>query len=392
MANQPTIMIVAGESSGDLHGAGLMRELNRLAPGTRITGMGGRRMLDAGLQPCHTGEGVFGTAGLVEVLSGLSRILSCLRTLKTAMRSGRPQIFVAVDFPDFNFRLARYARSLGIPVAYFISPQVWAWRRGRIKTLAWMVDRMLVIFPFEEALFRAGGIDTLFVGHPLLDVVGPEPAPEDRQKAREQLGLAPQDTVVALLPGSRKNEVRRILPVVLQACREIASSRPLQLVLVRAAHLEKDTEMDRLLAEPFVPGLTVVPESQLYPVLRSADAAVVASGTATLETALHLVPMTVVYRVNPLTYFLGKALVRLEHFAMVNLIAEREVATELIQGDLTAQRLKTELLRLLEPDTGATIRDALRDVRRRLGTPGAYRRSAEQVLDLVSQSFPDTRC
>ncbi len=391
MANQPTIMIVAGESSGDLHGAGLMRELSRQAPGVRITGMGGQRMRDAGLQPCHSGEGVFGTAGLVEVLSGLGRILTCLRTLKAAMRSHKPQVFVPVDFPDFNFRLARFARSLGIPVAYFISPQVWAWRRGRIKTLARMVDRMLVIFPFEEALFRAGGIDTVFVGHPLLDVVGPEPAPQDRQKARDQLGLTAEETVVALLPGSRKNEVCRILPVVLQAARQATSSRPLRLMLVRAAHLEKDGVMDRLLAESPVPGLTVVPEEQLYPVLRAADAALVASGTVTLETALHLVPMTVVYRVHPLTYFLGKALVRLDHFAMVNLIAEQEVATELIQDDLTAQRLESELVRLLDPATGARLRNALRDVRRRLGTPGAYRRCAGQVLDLASPPSPDSR-
>jgi lipid-A-disaccharide synthase len=386
MADQPTIMIVAGESSGDLHGAGLMAEIQRLSPGVRFTGMGGRRMLDAGLQPVHTGEGIFGTAGLVEVLSGLGHVLSGLRALKAAMADDPPQLFVPIDFPDFNFRLGRCAHRLGIPVAYFISPQVWAWRRGRIKTLARMVDRMLVIFPFEEELFRAGGIDTTFVGHPLLDVVGPEPSEADRQTAREELGIGAEEKVVALLPGSRKNEVRRILPTVLEAVRRSVSHRPLRPVLVRAEHLKNDAQMNKLLAEHGIPGLTVVPEEQLYPVLRSADAALVASGTVTVETALHLVPMTVVYRVSPLTYLLGRALVHLEHFAMVNLIARQPVAVELIQNDLTPRRLEDELTRLLDPETAADIRSRLREVRSRLGSPGAYGRCAEQVLELLGQN------
>lgn len=396
MNHQPTIMIVAGETSGDLHGAGLMRQINQLSPGVRFSGMGGRRMMAAGLHPSHSGNGVFGTAGLVEVLSRLGDVLSCLRTLKTSMRRERPSLFIPVDFPDFNFRLARQARRLGIPVAYFISPQVWAWRRGRIKTLARMVDRMLVIFPFEEALFRTGGIDTVFVGHPLLDVVGPEPTAEDKRKARDELGLAPEETVVALLPGSRKNEIRRILPTLLDTAKRMAPGPPIRFVLVRAAHLAQDPEMDRLLSGNVVPGLSVVSEGQLYPVLRAADAAVVASGTVTLETALHLVPMTVVYRVSPLTYLLGRALVRLEHFAMVNLIAGREVAVELIQNDLTPDRLEAELTRLLDPAAAKEIQSSLGEVRRRLGSSGAYRRCAEAVLDLLprrslSRLSPDAR-
>ncbi len=384
MVQQPSIMIVAGESSGDLHGAGLLRQLSRLAPGVRFSGMGGRRMVEAGLQPSHSGAGVFGTAGLVEVLSRLGDVFSCLRALKSAMRDDPPQLFIAVDFPDFNFRLCREARRLGIPVVYFISPQVWAWRRGRIKTLARMVDRMMVIFPFEEELFRAGGIDTVFVGHPLLDVVGSEPTDAERRQARMDLGLDPGDTVVALLPGSRKNEVRRILPTILEAVTMAAAQRRLRPVLVRAEHLKDDQAMDRLLAHRSVPGLMLRSEGELYTVLRAADAALVASGTVTLETALHLVPLTVVYRVSPLTYLLGRALVRLEHFAMVNLIARRQVAVELIQGDLTPRRLESELSRLLDPATAAGIRSDLRDVRQRLGSPGAYRRCAEQVLDLLS--------
>lgn len=388
MARQPTIMIVAGETSGDLHGAGLMTQISRLSPNVRFIGMGGRRMMAAGLQPNHSGSGIFGTAGLVEVLSGLRHVFSGLRALKTAMGHERPDLFIPVDFPDFNFVLGRHARKLGIPVAYFISPQVWAWRRGRIKTLARMVERMLVIFPFEEELFRAGGIDTVFIGHPLLDVVGPEPLAEDRRKAREDLGLDPQESVVALLPGSRKNEVRRILPAVLDAAQRLSSTRPIRFLLVRASHLENDPEMDRLLSGNVVPGLSVFPENQLYPVLRAADAAIVASGTVTLETALHQVPMTVVYRVSPLTYFLGRTLVRLEHFAMVNLIAGKEVAVELIQNDLTPQRLETELTRLLDPSTSKNIRSALHEVRLRLGETGAYERGAEQILDLLQSRSP----
>lgn len=379
-------MIVAGETSGDLHGAGLMREIRRLSPGARFIGMGGRRMLEAGLEPSHSGDGVLGTAGLVEVLSGLGTVLSCLRTLKAAMAGERPQLFVPVDFPDFNFRLGRHARRLGIPVAYFISPQVWAWRRGRIRTLARMVDRMLCIFPFEAEIFREGGIETTFVGHPLLDVVGPEPTTKQRNEARKRLGVGPDEPLLALLPGSRKNEIRRILPTVLDAVRPLAASRPLRLKLVRAAHLESFAEMDRLLDGAGLPGLEVVPERELYPVMRAADAAVVASGTVTVETALHLLPMTVVYRVSPLTYLLGRSLVRLEHFAMVNLIAGREVARELIQGDFTPAALRKEVGRLLSPEIAGGVREDLRDVRRRLGVPGAYRRTAEQVLDLIRPS------
>lgn len=381
--SQPTIMIVAGETSGDLHGAGLIRELGRLAPGTRITGMGGRRMVEAGLEPLDDGEGVFGTAGLVEVLSSLPRVLGALRGLKAAMAGDPPDIFVPVDFPDFNFRLARHARRLGVPVAYFISPQVWAWRRGRIRTLAGMVDRMLSIFPFEAEIFREGGIDTVFVGHPLLDVVGPEPTPEQRSEARQRLGIGSGETAVALLPGSRRNEVRRILPDVLEAMGRLGERRPLRLLMVRAAHLETFAEMDRLIEAAGPECLEVFPEAELYPVMRAADAAVVASGTVTVETALHLLPMTVVYRVSPLTYLLGRRMVRLDHFAMVNLIAGREVSRELIQGDFTPAAVHGEVERLLRPDVAAEAREGLREVRRRLGEPGAYRRTAEAVLDLI---------
>jgi lipid-A-disaccharide synthase len=219
-------------------------------------------------------------------------------------------------------------------------------------------------------------------------VVGPEPDAEDRRKAREDLGLDPQESVVALLPGSRKNEVRRILPAVLDAAQRVSTARPIRFLLVRASHLEKDPEMDRLLSSTLVPGLSVFPENQLYPVLRAADAAIVASGTVTLETALHQVPMTVVYRVSPLTYFLGRALVRLEHFAMVNLIAGKEVAVELIQNDLTPQRLEEELIRLLDPSISQEIRSALHEVRLRLGVTGAYERGAEQILDLLESHSP----
>jgi len=383
MVRQPTVMIVAGETSGDLHGAGLMLELQRRRPGIRFCGMGGRRMRAAGLEPTISGEGIIGTAGLVEVLSGLGTVLSGLREIKMAMDREPPDLFIPVDFPDFNFRLGHHARKRGIPVAYFISPQVWAWRRGRIRTLFRMVKKMLVIFPFEEEIFRRGGIDTVFVGHPLLDRIGPGPDREQRLDARQALGLGPDEQVVALLPGSRKNEVRRILPTMIEAAGRAAASRALRFLLVRAAHLEGEAAMDRLLSGQSLPGLQVVPETQLYPVLRAADAAIVASGTVTLETALHQVPMAVVYRVSPLTYFLGRALVKLENFAMVNLIAGRQVVPELIQGDLTAPRLVAELTRLLDPVTAAPMRTALQEVRSRLGAPGAYGRSADEILRLL---------
>jgi lipid-A-disaccharide synthase len=296
------------------------------------------------------------------------------------MREKRPDALVAVDFPDFNFRLAHAARALGIPVVYYISPQLWAWRPGRMKTMRRITDRVLVIFPFEEKIYRDAGVPVEWVGHPLLDVADPA---EPRERFLERVGLDAARPVVALLPGSRRNELRAILPGLAAAARIIATSIPgTQFVLARAPHLPDDLLAPIIaMTDPRV----VIVDGGADNVLAAANVALVASGTVTVQAALHGCPMVVVYRLSPLTYRLGRPFVQVDTFAMVNLVAGRRVVPELMQDDFTPERVAAEALTLLrDPDAAARTRTELLSVRTKLGEPGASARAARAVIDVAA--------
>ncbi|MGH9161851.1 MAG: lipid-A-disaccharide synthase [Vicinamibacteraceae bacterium] len=368
-------MISCGEPSGDLYGGALVENLRALYPASRVWGFGGPRLAAAGATLIGDYRG-FAVTGLVEVVRQLPRTYAMYRRLLAEARRRRPDVFVAVDFPDFNFRLGRALHGWGIPVVYYISPQLWAWRPGRLTAMKRFVHSVLVIFPFEEAIYREAGIPVTFVGHPLVELITVR---EDRTALLSRLGLPPDRPTVALLPGSRPNEVRLILPVLLAAARRIADARgDTQFIVARAPGLEDALFAERTTAR--------VVEGATDEVLSAADIVVTASGTATVQTALHEKPMVIVYRLSPLTYALGKRLVKLDTYGMVNLVAGRRIVPELIQDDLTPESVAAHTLRYLTDSTHreATC-DAAREVKARLGGPGASRRAAEAILRVAGR-------
>jgi lipid-A-disaccharide synthase len=366
-------LISCGEPSGDLYGAELVNRLRALVPsGLEVFGLGGDRLQGEGARlAAHVRD--LAVVGLLEVVTHLRRLRGIFRRVLEEVDREPPDVAVLVDYPDFNLRLARELRKRGVRVVYYVSPQLWAWRGGRIRTVRATVARMLVIFPFEEAIYRRAGVPVSFVGHPLLDTVRPEPDPIAFLAG---LGLDPHRPVVAVLPGSRPQEVLHNLPPLMGGIDRIGTARPdVQFVLAGAPSLPPGLFAAAVGSRP-----VRLISGQTHRIVGSATLALVASGTATVETALLGTPMVVVYRVAPLTYFLGRPFVRVSQFAMVNLIAERAVVPELIQGNFTAGSVAREAISLLaDPERRTRMQDDLAEVRRRLGGPGASLRAAEAV-------------
>jgi len=370
-------MISCGEASGDLYAGALARELRALEAGTEVFGFGGDQLAAAGGTLVGDYRG-YAVTGLTEVVRQLPRTYAMYRRLVAAARERRPDVFVAVDFPDFNFRLGAALHRLGVPVVYYVSPQLWAWRPGRLATMRRFVRKVLVIFPFEAAIYREAGVPVEFVGHPLVDLLA---ADEPRAPFLTGLGLDPTAPTVGLLPGSRPNEVRRLLPVLRDAAALVAARVPaVQFVVARAPRL--DDELFAPIAGAKRLGLRVASVSnRTDAVLSAADVVITASGTATVQTALHGTPMVIVYKLSPTTYRLGIRFVRVDTYGMVNLVAGERLVPELIQDACTPATVADATLGLLtDPARSAAMRAALADVRHRLGEPGASRRAAAAVL------------
>jgi lipid-A-disaccharide synthase len=313
---------------------------------------------------------------VVEVIAHARHIWYIYRRLREALARRKPDLVVLIDFPDFNLFLARQVNRLGIPLLWYVSPQVWAWRRYRLRKIARRVSRMMVVFPFEEALYRERNVPVDFVGHPLIDLVRPRLS---REETMRKLGLDPGRGLVALLPGSRRSELARIFPVMLQAAERLRAMRP---DLQFATPVAPTLSMESVAAAAKRAGTPVaVAEDLTYELMAAADAVVVATGTATLECAIIGTPMVMVYRISPITY-LGRPLVGVEHYCMVNLIAGRRVVPELVQDLCTPDRIAVAALDLLGP-AGATQRSALAEVRRRLGAGGANARAARVLLGML---------
>jgi lipid-A-disaccharide synthase len=378
-------MISCGEPSGDLYAGALAREILRLEPSTLMTGFGGDRLREAGASLVGHLSGLSVT-GILEVARVLPKMYATYRRLLADADATRPDVFVAIDFPDFNFALARALRRRGIPIVYYISPQLWAWRRGRMRTMKRLADRVLVIFPFEEAIYRRAGVPVQWVGHPLLDVAA---TPQPRTAFLVSQALDPDRPVVALLPGSRRNELQAILPGLVRAAAIIRTRAPgVQFIVARAPHLRDEAfaplaglELGKSVAGP---STVRVVDGRADDVLAAADVALVASGTVTVQAAFHECPMVVVYRLSWLTYAIGKPFVHVDSYAMANLVAGRRVVPELIQDAFTPEAVAAEAMRVLaDPAHKARVRSDLRDVRAKLGPPGASRRAAEAVLDIA---------
>lgn len=338
-------------------------------------GLGGDRLAAQGVELlAHVRE--LAVVGLWEVVSHLRAIHRIYRSVLDRVDRDPPDLAVLIDYPDFNLRLAAALRQRGIPVVYYISPQVWAWRRGRLRSIRRDVSRMLVLFPFEEPIYREVGVPVTFVGHPLVDLFHPAP---DRRAFLVESGLDPDRPVIALLPGSRPKEVAHNLPALVGGVRRLLVRRPdLQFLAAIAPSLDAEQIRTPLRGLPVRTRVGLAHE-----VLSTATAAVVASGTATVEAALAGVPMVVVYRLSALTYTLGRPFMRVPHFAMVNLIAGRKIVAELIQDQFTPARVEEEVLALLDKERSLALRSDLQEVRSRLGEPGASGRAAREVRALL---------
>ncbi len=367
----PRILVLAGEPSGDLHGARVVTALRERFPTACIDAVGGRHLAATGAN-LRGSIDQLSAMGLVEALHTLPAHLRLRRTLKQRFRAGAYDLIIPIDYPGFHFLVAEDARAHGIPVLWYIAPQVWAWRPHRSRRLARCVDRLAVILPFEPAFFRARGLDATYVGHPLLD----RSPPPDRRAARERLNFAPDARVLAIFPGSRRSEISRLWPEFRDAARTLLAEGRCSEVVVAATAWGN---------YPGAEGMRVVRDDSSL-VLACADAVFAKSGTTTLEAAIADVPMVVSYRAHPMTYRLLRGRVTVRWMSLVNLVADREIVPELMQGEVTAQRLATIGRDLLDPASlmHQAQRAGLAHVRSRLGAPGASRRVAAIAAELLA--------
>lgn len=374
------ILIVTGEASGDLLASHLVKAMRAADPALSISAMGGDRLREAGAE-ILVDISRHAVMGITEVIGHLGTIYGIFRKLTLTLRRDRPDLLILVDYPDFNLRLARVAKKHRIPVLYYVSPQIWAWRTSRIRQIAATVSTMVVVFPFELPLYREAGVDAHFVGHPLLDIVK---VSRTREENRKRFGLLPGRRVIGLLPGSRLSEVQRILPPLLEAARRLSREHhDLQFIIPVAPGLDK-AELEQLAGDAAVAATLV--DNSIYDVIDSADLVIVASGTASLETALLAKPMVIVYRMSPLSYRIARLLVKVPHIGMANIIAGKTVVPELIQEQASGERIAAEAARLLT-DAGryATVRAELELIKKKLGEPGASERAARIALEMLQR-------
>ena len=386
----PKILIVAGEASGDQHAARLVAALQEEVPQADFVGVGGEALAALGVRILWPAAEL-AVVGLSEVAARLPAVWGALGSIRLVLKKERPSLVILVDFPDFNFWVARLAKYYGVPVMYYVSPQVWAWRTYRVRTIARLVDRMVVIFPFEADFYREKGVPVEYVGHPLMETLPPLPP---RAALLKKWGLDPRRFTLALLPGSRASEIEWHLPTMLEAAVLIQQTIPkvqflLPLASTAPAELVKKMvleEWPERVGAGFKPAPTIkIIQGQSYEALAAAHLAVVASGTATVEAALAGTPTIIVYRLSPLTFAVGRRLIRVPHVGMANLLAGERLFPELLQDDFTATRLAEEALRLMrDPGRLPTLGRGLARVIAALGGPGASARAAQVALELMA--------
>jgi lipid-A-disaccharide synthase len=374
------ILIIAGETSGDIHGAGLVREINKRQPGLNFFGIGGDNMIKAGVEPIYHIKNM-SFLGFFEVLKHLPFVFKVFNKMVDLLEKRKPSLVILIDYPGFNLRFAKKVKKKGIKVFYYISPQIWAWGKNRVKAIARWVDLMVVILPFEEAFYRSEGINVRFVGHPLKDVVRIKQQREDFFK---NIDCDPLKPTIGILPGSREQEIQKLLPEMIKACKLLKKNiTNFQVILGIAPSINTEFyeqfihEYDNL----------VFVRSNTYEVMAHSDIVLVASGTATLETALLETPMIVLYKMAPFSYFLGKILIKVRHIALVNIVAGREVVPELLQSKANAEKIALEVYYLLnDRKRMENIKRDLSEVSQKLGEKGATNRAAKSVLSLLERN------
>jgi lipid-A-disaccharide synthase len=381
LVKQRRIMVVAGEASGDIYGADLVREAHRLDPELHFFGIGGQRMREAGVQTMVDSADM-AVVGLVEVLKHFDVISAAFLKLKKILREDPPELLILIDYPGFNLRLAKVARRAGVKVLYYISPQIWAWRQGRLKKIARLVDHMAVILPFEAAFYERAGVPVTFVGHPLLDMVQ---VSMNREQAAASFGLDPSRKIVGLFPGSRSNEIERLLPVIIDSARVLEKQFPgLQFVVPIASTLKREDLAPQILAA----GIDVTyTHERIHDLIRACDAVISVSGTVTLEIALIGTPMVIIYRLSPLTYLLAKQLVKIEHIGLCNIIAGETVVRELIQHEANPDMISAEIGKILANEMYANeMKHKLSAVRSQLKSGGASANVARLIQMLLGNA------
>jgi lipid-A-disaccharide synthase len=379
LASNKRALIIAGEASGDLYGGNLVKAIRTVDPSIYFLGVGGSHMREAGVRLLRHAEemAVVGLPGVKRLLT----ILEAFREVSASLTQWRPELLILIDYPEFNLMLAGRAKRHGIPVMYYVSPQIWAWRPGRINTIRSRVDRMVVILPFEEKLYQKAGVRVSFVGHPLLDIIAPE---NEEGLFGQRYGKNGSRRLIGLLPGSRSSEVSRLLPVMLDAAAILVDKIPKVHFLVPLAPTIGREEIYPYLNGRNLP-LTVV-EGSTHEVIRACELVLAASGTVTLEAAILGTPLVVVYKVNPLTYWLGKRLVKVNHLALANIIAGETVAPEFIQHEATPELVARESMKIFNDNQRREwIKRRLQDVREQLGTPGASDKAAAIALELIER-------
>ena len=373
------MLMVAGEASADLHGSNLVKAMKASCPGVTFCGIGGTNMKQAGVKILVSSSDM-AVVGLTEVLQRFHTIFRAANKLKATLKTHHPDLLILIDYPDFNLYMARIARRLQIPVLYYISPQVWAWRRGRVKKIARRVDRMAVILPFEEAFYRKRGVTVDYVGHPLLDAFKRETY--NLQPATRNPQPATRNPVVGLLPGSRREEIRNMLPIMIRSAEILKIRYPDIRCLLPLAKTIEPEFIDSFIRKS---SLNIeVHQGDIYEVLDRCHIALVTSGTATLDTAIMAVPMVIVYKVAPLSYRVGKMLIKTSFIGLANLVAGERVVPELIQDEVTPERLADEALTLIENEhVRKKMITKLHGIRKRLGEGGASERTAKIAAEMM---------
>ena len=377
---EPHFLIIAGEASGDLHGAKLVQALLDVYPKARFTGMGGERMRDAGVNTLFGIERM-GAVGLVEIFSDLGHYFGVYRALMKEIASLKYTAVILIDYPTLNLRLAKHSRKHSCPVYYFISPQIWAWRKGRIKDIRKSVHKMFVVLPFEEKMYQEAGVDAEFLGHPFIDVVHPT---RTRGDNLEKFALDSHKKIVGLLPGSRMNEITSLLDEMLLAAEKVKREMgECQFLLSVADTIDPVLIQKRLGSNPL--DIKIL-KGETYNVMNTCDALIIASGSATLEAGIIGCPMVIIYKLSPLTYWLALMLINTPYYGLVNIVAGESVVPELIQSKANAENIAAEILKFLKnPEYCQEVQNRLLLVRKNLGRPGVMKAVAASMVDSLSK-------
>lgn len=371
-------MIIAGEASGDLYGASLAQHLFNILPNLTIMGIGGSKMKKAGVKLIFDASDI-AVVGISEVFSKLKVIQQAFKQTSRLLTLEKPDMLILIDYPDFNLRLAKVAKKHGIPIVYYISPQVWAWRSGRIKTIAKLVNKMLVIFPFEVPLYEEAEVDVEFVGHPLIDIVKPELT---KSESCQQFKIDAKKPIIGLLPGSRKNEIDSLLPNILDSAELLSKEIPdVQFLIPVSKTVDLDEIKNKVDARKI--NIRLISE-KAYEIMNISDILIAASGTATLEAAIIGTPMVVIYKVSLISYLLGRLLIDVPYISLANLVAGKEVVPELIQFAVKPKNIKEEVMKIIKDDNlRKKIKEELGNVKAKLGLSGASQRVAEIVSKIL---------